>query len=179
MKNKRSNKLIVMIVVACIFVSGCQQPMTYVQDAVAQMEQGEPENAMVLFEKAISKGVQKAEAYRGLGICYYEEGDFLKARGAFAKALLEGTKETGSLYHLWGTSEMQLGNMAAAIELFEKGLAMGDSSAEVTKEMEFNIICAFEKLEDYEVVKARLVDYVEKYPEDEAAKRELDFFATR
>ena len=168
-----------LFLLACILLSGCQKPATYVQDATVILEQGDPLEARALFEKAISVGTQKAEAYRGLAICYYEEEDYLKARGAFSKALHEGTKETGSFYHLWGTCEMKVGEMKASIDLFEKGLALGDASPEAAKEMEFNIISAYESLKDYDTVRAKLADYIAKYPDDEVAKKEADFFATQ
>ena len=41
--------------------------------------------------------------------------------------------------------------------------------------MEFNQIAAYEKLYDWESAKAKIEEYIAKYPDDEAAKKEAEF----
>ena len=45
--------------------------------------------------------------------------------------------------------------------------------------MRFNIIAAYEKLEDWENAKAKLAEYTEEYPDDEQAAKEAEFLETR
>ena len=45
--------------------------------------------------------------------------------------------------------------------------------------MAFNEIIAYEKAGDYETARYRLEDYVEDYPEDTRAAKELEFLNTQ
>lgn len=45
--------------------------------------------------------------------------------------------------------------------------------------MHFNMIVAYEQMKDWESAKAKLKEYLAEYPDDEAAKKELEFLETR
>jgi len=47
------------------------------------------------------------------------------------------------------------------------------------QEMSYNEIIAYEKLHDWSSAKAKISAYVEKYPDDEKAKKEAEFLETR
>ena len=52
------------------------------------------EEAAEVFEKASGKSSMEREAYRGLGISYFELGQYDKAASAFETALEKGVKKT-------------------------------------------------------------------------------------
>ena len=97
----------------------------------------------------------------------------------FQKALNAGTEKTGTLYNLLASCEMQLGDYQSALNHYNLGLQSEGNSAELTQEMEFNQIAAYEKLYDWESAKAKIEEYIAKYPDDEAAKKEAEFFADK
>ena len=53
------------------------------------------------------------------------------------------------------------------------------SYTHLKKEMHFNMIVAYEQMKDWESAKAKLKEYLAEYPDDEAAKKELEFLETR
>ena len=59
------------------------------------------------------------------------------------------------------------------------GLEQDDVSKKMKKEMKYNIIVAYEKMEDWESAEVKLEEYLESYPNDKAAKKEAEFLETR
>lgn len=114
-----------------------------------------------------------------MGLVYWEQQKYEEARNAFQKALNAGTEKTGTLYNLLASCEMQLGDYQSALNHYNLGLQSEGNSAELTQEMEFNQIAAYEKLYDWESAKAKIEEYIAKYPDDEAAKKEAEFLRTR
>ena len=47
------------------------------------------------------------------------------------------------------------------------------------QDIEFNIIVAYEQLMDMDTAREKLIEYLEKYPDDEAAAKEAEFLETR
>lgn len=45
--------------------------------------------------------------------------------------------------------------------------------------MRYNLIVSYEKLEDWGNAKQEVADYLENYPDDEAAQKEAAFLETR
>ena len=78
-----------------------------------------------------------------------------------------------------GNCEMKLSRPESALNYFRLGIGQEDSSEELKKEMHFNMIVAYEQMRDWESAKAKLKEYLADYPDDEAAKKELEFLETR
>ena len=53
------------------------------------------------------------------------------------------------------------------------------SGKKMKKEMQYNIIVAYEQMEDWESAKVKLEEYLENYPNDKSAKKEAEFLKTR
>ena len=45
--------------------------------------------------------------------------------------------------------------------------------------MEYNEIICYEQQSDWENAKAKITEYISKYPDDEAAQKEAEFLQTR
>jgi TolA-binding protein len=54
-----------------------------------------------------------------------------------------------------------------------------NNSAELTQEIQYNIIVVYEQMDDLKSAKVKLQDYVEAYPDDAEAQKELEFLETR
>src|SRR5699024_5211869 len=89
------------------------------------------------------------EAYRGLGISYYELKQFDRAKEAIETALEKGAEETPELYAMLGASCMEVGQYEEAASYFEKGSQSGEMEDSLKKEMLFNEISALEKAQKY------------------------------
>jgi len=157
-------------------LSGCENPS---EEGVEYLKNGQYEEAIEQFEKAVEEEVNVGDAYRGIGIARWEQENYEGARESFLKAVEAGAESTGTLYNFIGCCEMKLNNPASAQNYFRLGIAQEGSSAELIQEMKYNMIVAYEQLKNWESAKVELRNYVASYPEDETAKKELQFLETR
>lgn len=168
--------LMIIAMAAALVLGGCSSNEP---TGTELLEQGDYAAAVEKFDEAIAEGMNPEESYRGLGIAYWEQEDYQRARAAFEKALNHKAKETATIYNFLGVCDMKLGYMESALSWFEKGLETDDASAELIQEMQFNQIVIYEKLKDWDTAKVKLATYLEAYPDDEQAKKESEFLQTR
>ena len=131
------------------------------KEGVSQLESKEYKQAEASFKEAVKQDKNTADAYRGIGIACWEQKEYKAALKAFKNAIKAGTKENATLYNLMG------------------GCALKLDSDELKKEMEYNVIVSYEKMQNWEKAKSKLNEYLEKYPDDETAKKEVEFLETR
>ncbi len=162
--------------ILCLLLSGCASGY---RNGVKELEDGEYEAAVEDFTKEIEEERNVADSYRGIGLSYWEQGDYARAAEAFDEALKAGTEETATIYGLLGDCRYSTGDYEAAISAYEKGLELGDGSEELNQNMAFNIIASYEKLGDFESAKEQLTAYTEQYPDDEEARKEAEFLETQ
>lgn len=149
------------------------------EEGMEQLKSGQYKEAEKNFKQAVEKDENLADSYRGLGIACFEQKDYEEAKKAFERALEEGTKKTGTLYNFLGCCELEMGEHEAALSYYEKGLKEEGNSKKLIQEMEYNVIAAYEGMEEWDQAKEKLEDYLEKYPEDEEAAKEAEFLKTR
>lgn len=161
----------------CILLTGCGESVY--EQGVKQLESEEYEDAVVSFEEAIAKEKNMADSYRGLGIAYWELGKYEDAKDALEAAIEHGTEETATLDSILGNCELELENAENAIGYYENVLSAEDVDEDLKKDVEFNMIVAYEQMKDLDAARERLEAYISKYPEDEAAAKEAEFLETR
>ena len=151
-------KIKALLVVVCtgVLLTACGNPS---QKGVEYLEDGKYDQAIEQFEQAVDKKKNVGDAYRGIGIAKWEKKDYKGARKAVKKALENDAEEALNYYNL--------------------GLAQEDSGKKMKKEMQYNIIVAYEQMEDWESAKVKLEEYLENYPNDKSAKKEAEFLKTR
>ena len=152
----KRGKALLAIFSAGLLLTACGNPS---EKGVEYLEKGEYDQAVEQFEQAIEKNKNTGDAWRGIGIAKWEQKDYKGARNAFRKALDNNAEKTGTIYNL--------------------GLEQDDVSKKMKKEMKYNIIVAYEKMEDWESAEVKLEEYLESYPNDKAAKKEAEFLETR
>lgn len=135
---------------------------------------GDYKQACVALEKAREKG--DAESYLFLGRAYEATGDYNYASSVYNAWL---AKDTGSaaIYNQLGLCEMAMGNYDLALDAFQEGMRLEDSTLMQT--LAFNEIVAYEYLEEYQQAYVLIENYLKSYPDDESAKREREFLASR
>lgn len=117
-------KRIGVLMAACLLsftMTGCA---TQIDKGKSLLEEGNYEEASEAFEKATKDSDMEKEAYRGLGISYYELEQYDKAASAFESALEKGAEATPEIYNLLGISYMQTGEYEKAADSFETGSQM-------------------------------------------------------
>lgn len=164
------------VLLTCCMFTGCARPT---EDGLKLLQEQKYEEAAEKFRQSIEKDKDLAEAYRGLGLAYWELEDYENAKDAFENALEQGAEATGTIYNFLGICEMKAENMEEALSYFRLGIASEGNSEELQREMEMNEIVVCEELGDWELAKSKLAEYTVKYPNDEKAAKESEFLETR
>ena len=172
----KRGKALLAIFSAGLLLTACGNPS---EKGVEYLETGEYDQAVEQFEQAIEKNKNTGDAWRGIGIAKWEQKDYKGARNAFRKALDNNAEKTGTIYNLIGNCDLKLGKAKEALNYYNLGLEQDDVSKKMKKEMKYNIIVAYEKMEDWESAEVKLEEYLESYPNDKAAKKEAEFLETR
>ena len=164
---------IAMLVMTGVLLTGCMGT-NYLEEGVSQLEEKQYEEASKSFQKEIDEEKNLDEAYRGMGIAYFEMEEFEKAIDVFGEALDNGAEETATLYNFIGISNMKIENYEEAVSAFEKGMSMEDCSDTMKREMLFNTVVSYEKLGDWDNAKEKVSEYNEQYPGDSKAEKEAE-----
>lgn len=135
---------------------------------------GDYQNAYITLEEARAEGIP--ESYLYLGKAYEATGDYNYAVNVYTSYLnkYEGDAEA---YNQLGLCEMTRGEYAKALEAFQAGIQLPENA--LLQTLSFNEIVAYEYLGEYEQACELLKTYLQKYPDDEQAKREYDFLSSR
>lgn len=94
------------------------------QAAVQDLERGYYADALAGFEQVIAAGDYQAEAYRGEGIAYLRQGEYVKSAESFSKALDmgEGRSFRRDVYLYQATAQYKGGMYEAAKETCENAM---------------------------------------------------------
>ena len=136
---------------------------------------GNYEQAQVLLEEAKTK--DDAEAYLYLGMAYEATEDYNYAITNVYTAYINHKQDSPEIYNQLGLCYMKQGNYEEALTAFQS--AMQIAGTEMMQALQFNEIVAYEYLSEYTQAAVLLDNYIKMYPDDENAKREYDFLATR
>lgn len=164
------------ILIMMMALTGCKTP---VEKGVQLLQEKKYNEAIEVFQKEIDQNENLAEAYRGLGLCFWEKEQYGEASDAMGKALDHGAEETASIFHIMGICALKEGEPEKAVYYFEHGKEFKDASEKVLKEMHRGLITSYEKVGALNKAKEALSEYIELYPEDEAATKELEFLSTQ
>lgn len=135
---------------------------------------GEYQQACLSLEQAREKG--GAQVYLYLGRAYEATQDYNYASNVY-NSYLEKDNTNAEVYNQLGLCEMAKGNYEDALVAFQLGKTVDDNRMMQT--LSFNEIVAYEYLGEYDKAAEMVNQYVQTYPDDEAAKREQGFLSTR
>lgn len=164
------------LALAALLLCGCGST---IKDGVALLEEEKYEAAISVFTEEIEEEKNLDEAYRGIGIAYFELEEYQEAADAFENALKHEAEETAVICSFLGASYIELGNYEASLEYYEKALAKEDCTETMKQEIAFNLIAVYENLGDWESAKTQMQEYVEAYPDDTRVEKEAGFLETR
>lgn len=135
---------------------------------------GEYQKAYLALEEAKDKG--GVDSYLYLGRAYEATGDYNYASNVY-NSYLSKYDENAEVYNQLGLCELAKGEYQKALAAFQSGMQLEDNPMQ--QSLAFNEIVAYEYLGEYEQAYALLTNYMKNYPDDEQARRELDFLSTR
>ena len=166
----------IVILITLLLLTGCAGSM---KNGVELLEAGKYDAAVEVFQKDIKKKRNLDEAYRGLGIAYFELEDYEAAVEAFELALEHETKETAVCCSFLGASYLETEDYDKALDVYERGLACKDLTEELEQEIQFNLIAVYERMGNWDAAKKQMDKYVKKYPNDSRVEKEAEFLETR
>ncbi len=134
----------------------------------------EYQKAYLALEAAKDKG--GVDSYLYLGRAYEATGDYNYASNVY-NSYLSKYDGNAEVYNQLGLCELAKGEYGNALAAFQAGMQLEDNS--MLQSLAYNEIVAYEYLGEYEQAYALLTNYMKNYPDDEQARRELDFLSTR
>lgn len=173
---KRKGSILGIILFTCVMLTGCTN---YIKEGTELLEANDYAQAENLFLEAVEKGRKLDQAYQGLGICYWETNQYEKSVDAFENSLKEGGEESAVIYNLMGLASLMDQKPEDAILYLQQGLQLEEAAEELKMEMSYNLISAYEEAGKFVEAKESLKEYIEKYPDDERAVKELEFLTTQ
>lgn len=168
---------ITLIFVLCVVtLCGCGSK---VSDGLEALEKENYDEAIAAFQEAIENQEDLGEAYRGLGIAYWEKQDLDNAYDALKNALKNSEEQLGSTYNILASIDLQKENYETALNYIEKaGNCIGNSD-ELTQELAHNEIVCYEHMGKWDKAKEKMEEYKNKYPDDESLAKDAEFLSTR
>jgi len=135
---------------------------------------GETDTAVSLLEEAV-KGKEE-EAYYHLAEIQEALGNEKAAQENIEAYIASDDVDSYNLFHV-ANDQLGKGNYEMAIDCLNQALALENVP---NKQMIMKtLVIAYEQNRDFEAAKELMAEYVEDYPDDEAAKREYTFLETR
>lgn len=135
---------------------------------------GENQTALSLLEEA-AKGREK-KAFYYLAEIYSLMGDEASSDSNMKAYLESGAADSYTLFEI-ANDEMGKGNFQMAIECLNSALEL--EKVPNKQIIMKTLVIAYEQNLDFETAKELLIEYIEVFPDDEEAKRELTFLETR
>ena len=135
---------------------------------------GQTSEARENLQTAVDKDISEARLY--LAKLYQDEGDFDTALSLLEEYAASDDVTSDALAAL-GDIELTNGNYESALNYYQAGLSL--DSIDNMPELMKGQVAALEKLERYSEARDILTQYLEDYPNDEAAEKELIFLETR
>ena len=146
------------------------------------LEEEKYDEAIKKFEKVLSIDEENGDAYLGIGLANYQQGQYDEALEALKEAVKSDDCKVAETYRLMGICSMEQGDYQSALNSFNLGILKAEDSEdseEIEQEMRRNEIVCCEKLEDWETASQKAEEYLTLYEDDEEVQKEAQFLRTR
>ncbi len=138
------------------------------------LELDQTDEAFSAFEESYNKGYSQAGYY--LGYCYELQGKSDEAIHLYQEQLRHDSNDA-QLYNQLASCMVRQGEYQDALILIEKGMQLASESQ--MADFLWNESICYEKMGDYDTAIEKLMNYLEQYPADKDAQKELAFLYSR
>lgn len=182
---KRRNKFIIRVATSAVAVIVCMLILVVfifkspIKKGTEYLEAGNYAQAIEEFTNGLSDIDYIAESYKGIGIAYYEMGQYKDAVDNLENAIQKGQTSLGTTYYLLGISYMEIGDYEKALKNISAALTKTDNSEELVQELRYNEVLCMELTSDWDGAKAKATSYLQSYPDDVNMQEEYKFLSTR
>ena len=135
------------------------------------------ENARDNLEAYRATGNNDTDTLLMLGRTYEQLGDSNYAASLYQKYLDEN-EPNAVIWNQLGLCKLEAGQYAEALSAFNSGLET-ENNQSVLQELQYNRIVASEYSGDFQQAAGWMREYLNSYPDDTAAQREMSFLQTR
>lgn len=132
------------------------------------------ENARIFLDASVNGNDPELSLI--LGQTYEQLGDMNYASVVY-QTYLQSNTPNAALYNNLGMCLMRQQKYEDALNAFQSGIDIG--SSDYLQELQYNRIIANEYLGRFGEAKSMMQEYIQIYPDDDAAKKENDFLQTR
>lgn len=182
---KRRNKFIIRVASGAVAIMVCILILVIfifespIKKGTECLEAGNYAQAIEEFTNGLSDIDYIAESYKGIGIAYYEMGQYKDAVDNLENAIQKGQTSLGTTYYLLGISYMEIGDYENALKNISEALTKTDNSEELVQELRYNEVLCMELTSDWDGAKAKATSYLQSYPDDVNMQEEYKFLSTR
>lgn len=134
------------------------------------LELEQTDEAFSAFEESYNKGYAQAGYY--LGYCYELQGKSEEAINLYQEQIKHDPQDAG-LYNQLSSCLVRQGEYQDALIMIQKGMQLADESQ--MADFLWNESICYEKMGNYDTAIEKLMSYLEQYPADKDAKKELAF----
>ena len=138
------------------------------------LELEQTDEAFSAFEESYNKGYAQAGYY--LGYCYELQGKSEEAINLYQEQIKHDPQDAG-LYNQLSSCLVRQGEYQDALIMIQKGMQLADESQ--MADFLWNESICYEKMGNYDTAIEKLMSYLEQYPADKDAKKELAFLYSR
>lgn len=138
------------------------------------LELEQTDEAFSAFEESYNKGYAQAGYY--LGYCYELQGKSEEAINLYQEQIKHDPQDAG-LYNQLSSCFVRQGEYQDALIMIQKGMQLADESQ--MADFLWNESICYEKMGNYDTAIEKLMSYLEQYPADKDAKKELAFLYSR
>ena len=138
------------------------------------LELDQIDEAFSSFEESYNKGYSQAGYY--LGYCYELQGNSDEAIHLYQEQLRHDPDDAG-LYNQLASCMVRQGEYQDALIMIEKGMQLANESQ--MADFLWNESICYEKMGNYDTAIEKLMSYLEQYPADKNAQKELAFLYSR
>lgn len=151
-----------------------ETPEDYYYQGMIYYDLGNSDKALESFKTAVDEGNTGASSMYAK-VCI-DAGKTDEARSVF-DAMVKDGKNLAAAYNGLALCSISDGNYDDALSQIQKGLDQNDDTA--NEALLYNEAVVYEKKLDFETAKSKMESFLQKYPENEEAKREYKFLQTR
>jgi len=176
---KKMILLIINFIMAMLFLGCAKKEISWIEEGKKAIAESRYEEAVGHLLRAVEEEEEIEEAFRAMGIIYWEREEYAQAKRYFLRALHAGAKESGTLYNFLAVIELKEENYESALVYFQKGLTFEENTEALNQEMRWNEIAVHEEMRNWEMAKQKVEEYLLLYPDDKEMKREEEFLRSR
>ena len=189
-------RIVLLTLISIMAIAGCSSNKNFLKDGEKALENKDYTYAVNCFDDMIEATLKEepknekenkiqdnniSEAYKGLGIAYFELEEYDKALNAYEEADKYEVTKTAVMYRNMAVCAEKIEEYDKAVIYGERGLesTLDKDSSEIRKDLYYVIIKSYEVQGNWEDAYNVALRYNEEFPGDADMEKDIVFLETR